>query len=127
MSGAIGAAWLLATRLRQAAVVLAFPLAYYVVAGSGYTVFARYMIPVLPFVCLTAAWLVVAVVRAAVPATAPARRGAAIAIAAILAVAPSAMKVVQIDRLFARTDNRVIVSEALAALIPSEQHRLPHR
>ena len=79
VSGAIGAAWLLAARLRQAAVVLAFPLAYYVVAGSGYTVFARYMIPLLPFLCLTAAWLVVTVVRASVPASAPAVRRVAIA------------------------------------------------
>jgi len=120
VSGAIGAGWLLATRLRQSAVVVAFPLAYYAVAGSGYTVFARYMIPALPFVCLTAAWLVVTLVRAAVPATAPARRRVAIAIAAVLAVAPPAWKVVQIDRLLARTDNRVIASEALASLIPPE-------
>ena len=118
MSGALGAAWLLAARLRQAAVVLAFPVAYYVVAGSGYTVFARYMIPLLPFLCLTAAWLVVTVVRASVPASAPAVRRVAIGVAAVLVVAPSALKVVQIDRLLARTDNRVIVSEALAALIP---------
>jgi hypothetical protein len=118
VSGAIGAGWLLATRLRQSAVVLAFPLAYYLVAGSGYTVFARYMIPLLPFLCLTAAWLVVTVVRAAVPASAPAVRRVAIAVAAVLVVAPSTLKVVQIDRLLARTDNRVIVSEALASLIP---------
>jgi hypothetical protein len=118
VSGVIGAAWLLATRLRQTAVVLAFPLAYYAVAGSGYTVFARYMIPVLPFLCLTAAWLVVTVVRASVPASAPAAVGrAAIAAAAALVVAPSALKVVQIDRLLARTDNRVIASEAFAALV----------
>ena len=118
LSGAIGAAWLLATRLRQAAVVLAFPLAYYIVAGTGYTVFARYMMPILPFLCLTAAWLVVTVVRASVPASRPARRRVAIAVAALLAVAPSALKVVQLDRLLARTDNRVLVAEALSALIP---------
>jgi hypothetical protein len=118
LSGTAGAAWLLASRLRRAAVVLAFPLAYYFVAGSGYTVFARYMIPLLPFLCLTAAWLVVTVVRASVPAGAPAVRRTAIAVAAVLMVAPSALKVVQIDRLFARTDNRVIVAAALATLIP---------
>jgi hypothetical protein len=118
LGGAIGAAWLLATRLRQAAVVLAFPLAYYIVAGTGYTVFARYMIPIVPFFCLAAAWLVVTVVRATVPASAPAVRRVAIAGVALLAVAPPALKVVQVDRLLARTDNRVIVSEALASMIP---------
>ena len=57
LAGAAGAAGLLLTRWRQSAVVLAFPLAYFIVAGSGYRVFARDMLPVVPFLCISAGWL----------------------------------------------------------------------
>ena len=40
---------------RAAVFVLAFPIPYYLVLGSGLTVFVRYMIPIVPFLCLTAA------------------------------------------------------------------------
>jgi len=46
-------------RIGQAAVVLAFPLIYYAVIGSGQTVFARYVLPLVPFLCLLAAVTVV--------------------------------------------------------------------
>ena len=34
-------------------IVVAFPVAYWSVIGSGYTVFARYILPVVPFLCLS--------------------------------------------------------------------------
>jgi hypothetical protein len=78
--------------------VLAFPIPYYLVLGSGLTVFVRYMIPIVPFLCLTAA---VAVDRFAdtvgrVPA-ARARDVAAAALVAIIAM-PTAVASVAFDR-----------------------------
>lgn len=35
--------------------IWSFPLAYYVVAGSGRVAFARYMTPMVPFICIAAA------------------------------------------------------------------------
>jgi len=43
---------------RRALILISFPLVYYWVAGKGHTVFLRYMIPVLPFMCMTAAYFV---------------------------------------------------------------------
>src|SRR5262249_22538543 len=42
-------------RWKAAALVLAFPAAYYLLVGSGKTVFVRYMVPMVPFLCLGAA------------------------------------------------------------------------
>jgi hypothetical protein len=118
LAGVAGAGLLL-TRGRQAAVVLAFPLAYYLVAGSGYRVFARDVMPVLPFLCITAAWLIVTAVRAIVHANRPRTRAWLTAAMALAVVAPSARNVVLLDRLLMRPDNRVVVARALPALIPS--------
>ncbi len=43
---------------RRALILVSFPLVYYWFAGKGHTVFLRYMIPVLPFMCMTAAYFV---------------------------------------------------------------------
>jgi hypothetical protein len=120
LAGVIGVLALLATRLRDAAVLFGFPIAYYIVAGRGYTVFARYIIPVLPFLCIAAAWLVVSVVRELTKGATPALRDALVAAAALLVVAPSAQKALVLDRLLATTDNRVIVARAITDLVKSD-------
>jgi Dolichyl-phosphate-mannose-protein mannosyltransferase len=118
LAGVAGAGLLL-TRFRQAAVLLAFPLAYYLVAGSGYRVFARDMMPVLPFLCITAAWLTTEVVRAFVGARRSRARAWATAVVALAIVAPSARNAVLFDRLLMRPDSRVVMARTLPALIPS--------
>lgn len=40
---------------RSVMITAAFPVVYYFIAGRGYTVFLRYMIPVVPFLCIFAA------------------------------------------------------------------------
>ena len=98
----------------RAAIVFAFPIAYYVVAGRGQTVFARYMVPMVPFICAAAGMLVAAVVRAfprAIAGEAP-----RLVVAASLALAVGSLslwKSVQLDRLLNRTDSRVLAAEWL--------------
>jgi hypothetical protein len=118
LASTAGVLVLLTTRLRQSGVVLAFPLAYYLVAGRGYAVFARHIVPVVPFLCITAAWIVVRAVRAGTPAATPIQRGAVVAVVAVLMVAPTARQTLLADRLLARVDNRVVTARALGALIP---------
>jgi hypothetical protein len=118
VAGTAGVVVLLTRRFRDAAVLFAFPIAYYLVAGRGYTVFARYIIPVLPFLCIAAAWFVVTAVRVVAKGAAPAVRAALIAAAAIAVVAPTARKTLELDRLLGTTDNRAIVAHALADVVP---------
>jgi hypothetical protein len=118
LASVAGTLGLLTLRFRQSAVLLSFPIAYYIVAGAGHTVFARYIIPVLPFLAVAAAWSVVTVVRVVLRESSPAVQNCAVAAVAVLAVAPSAGRLLLTDRLLARTDNRVIVGRALVDLIP---------
>lgn len=115
LAGAIAMAWRIPAR---AALLLAFPLAYYAVAGRGHTVFARYMVPVVPFLCITAGFLVSVVARAL--ATRVPRRSAAVMFVALIVVIGGAagVKSVRLDRLLSRTDSRVLAAQWLAANVP---------
>jgi hypothetical protein len=118
VAGVSGTFLLLATRFRQTAVLWAFPLAYYLIAGRGYAVFARYIIPVLPFLCLAAGWLTVETVRMLARGRSPAMQRGLVAAAAFAMVAPTAYNTILLDRLLSTTDNREIVARALAEAVP---------
>jgi 4-amino-4-deoxy-L-arabinose transferase-like glycosyltransferase len=110
----IGAAALLIREPRVGLLLLAFPLSYYLVAGSMRNLFFRYTIPLIPFLCVTAAWLVTASVRRLTPRL----FAAAATIAAVLIVLPSATSVWQFNRIISRTDNRVVVADWFKARVP---------
>jgi 4-amino-4-deoxy-L-arabinose transferase-like glycosyltransferase len=118
-TGALG--WLLLCwrSPRRGALVGLFPVSYYVVLGSGYTVFARYMLPVVPFLCLTAGYAVTAAsgwlaARMQRPNWAPAM--ATLGVVGLLL--PSAVSVVKFDRLIARTDSRLLVRRWIEQRFP---------
>ena len=101
---------------RRGILVALFPVAYYALIGSGRTVFARYILPAVPFLCLTAGYFVVttaAVVtsylhrpRWRIPAT-------TVMTAAVLW--PSLLSVIAFDRLIAREDSRVLARRWIEA------------
>jgi len=43
---------------KRALVFISFPLTYYLFVGKGYVIFLRYIVPVLPFMCMAAAYFV---------------------------------------------------------------------
>jgi 4-amino-4-deoxy-L-arabinose transferase-like glycosyltransferase len=95
-----------------------FPVAYYLAVGAGYNVFVRYMVPVVPFVCVFAAVLVADL--AAVAGRRSRRLG--IAMAAVLAgaiVMPSAASVVRFNVLISREDSRVVAGRWLHEHVPA--------
>lgn len=109
----VAAVILLVRRTGLMLVLLTFPIVYFYVIGSVRNLFFRYAIPIVPFLCLLAAWAVVTAARNIVR-----RRGAVEPRSAILAswafalivIAPSAISVYHFDHLAAQTDNRVVVS-----------------
>jgi 4-amino-4-deoxy-L-arabinose transferase-like glycosyltransferase len=123
-----GGIWMVLERPRRAALLLAFPLVYYAVAGRGTTVFARYMVPIVPFLCVTAGFLV-SRLSTAIARGAPSSGGAVAVnqsasrlVAAVLAMAlamPGLAKSVALDRLLSRTDSRVLAADWAAANIPA--------
>lgn len=105
LAGVAGAIALGLREPRRAALLFAFPIAYFAVAGSFGNLFFRYMIPMVPFLVVAAAWLVTTTIRRLTPS------GPAIAVAAALLVLPSAISVIQFDRIASATDNRVLVAD----------------
>jgi len=102
----IGVAFRKAPRI--AAVVFLFPLAYYLSAGRGYTVFLRYMIPVVPFLCMGAA-ILTTTLTGPLSASRLQHAGLALIVAALL-LQPT-RNVIRMDRLLATRDNRLIAAD----------------
>ena len=84
-------------RRAHAFIVFAFAVATYVSLGNGYTVFFRYVLPIVPILCLSAA---IGVTRIRSPGV---RTGLVIAVAVW-----GAINCVWFDVLLARTDTRVL-------------------
>ena len=96
-----------------------FPVAYYVVMGSYRWVFARYMVPVVPFLCLFAAVGIVWVGRH-VTSTRPGMPRALVTVGLTVAVLwPSASRLLQFDRLVTRTDSRVVAARWVYDHVPA--------
>jgi len=90
----------------------AFPVAYYALIGSGQTAFARYIIPVVPFLCLAAGHLLVESTRTIARWSRRPQWATMLAwISAAAVAAPSTIAAVRTDWLLTRTDNRLIAAE----------------
>ena len=103
---------LLRRHTRHGIILLSFVVAFYALVGSGRNVFFRYVLPIVPILCLSAALLV--------------RQGSywlarryqfadrpILAAMVVIAVAPGLIASVWLDVLLARTDTRVIASRWL--------------
>lgn len=101
----VGFAVLFAQSWKRALVVCSFPILFYVLTGQGQTVFVRYIVPIVPFVCITAAVAVVEACRL-VTRVVPLNLVACTTVAASLVALPSITSVVQFDRLLAKPDSR---------------------
>jgi hypothetical protein len=105
---------------RKAALVCTFPVLYYLLLGRGTTVFVRYMIPVVPFLCITASVAIMALARK-LSARSPQAWAWIAAVVAILIALPSIQRVWAFDSLLTKTDTRVLATRWLDPRIePSE-------
>jgi len=120
LAGVAGLILLLYRDVRRGVLVGLFPVTYYALLGSGYTVFTRHMVPVVPFLCLTAgyfaaecsAWIVALAKR-------PEWRTALTAAVVILLLWPSARSVLMFDALLARDDSRLITRRWIQQRFPA--------
>ena len=119
VAGLVGLFLLAWKQPAKGVVVALFPVAYWALVGSGATVFARYIVPVVPFLCLTAAYAVTELSRTMTALSGRPKWSHAISGAlALLVVATSAWSVVQFDRLLSRTDSRVLAAQWVRAQFP---------
>jgi hypothetical protein len=119
-AAALGAVWLAAEQTRRAAILFSFPIAFYLAMGSSALAYARWMTPLVPFLCLAAG---IGVERlAAFAADVVKVRHARVAVAAALTVlvsATTAGRAIAFDRLIARTDTRVLGAHWIESNYPS--------
>ncbi|MFN7146038.1 MAG: glycosyltransferase family 39 protein, partial [Myxococcota bacterium] len=97
---------------RRAVVIFAFPILYYLAIGRGETAFYRYILPVVPFLCMAAGGLVARLQRT--------RGTASAALFAAALAAPPLMSSVQALRLMAAGDTRDAMGAWIEANVPSD-------
>jgi hypothetical protein len=113
-----GLLWMAVRHFRTALVLGSFPVAYYFAAGAGYNVFVRYMIPVVPFLCIFAGYFVAAAAESLGARLRLPPRWIAVTAGLAIAALP-ASRVVEFDRLLAREDSRITAGRWLADNVPA--------
>jgi Dolichyl-phosphate-mannose-protein mannosyltransferase len=105
---------------RRALLFALFPVVYFAIVGAGLTTFARYVIPVVPFLCLAGGHATVVVARSIASRADRATLAPALTwtLAAMVA-APSAWSALQTDRLLTRTDNRLMAARWIHDRFPT--------
>lgn len=118
-AAALGSLVLALRRPREAGVLLAFPLAYFALLAPGRTVFVRYAVPLLPFLCVAGAFGLAELGRALAARTWPRSAPAWCALLCAAALAPGAMRIAQLDALLRERDNRLVVQDWIQANLPA--------
>jgi hypothetical protein len=123
----VGFVWAVARPGWREAILLAFPVPYFIVIGTWSSRFERYVLPLLPFLAILAALGLARLVGAArerldgraggpLRAMSPA---AGLALAIALVVGPEVVRVVHWHVLFARPDTRQLAGAWIEEQIPS--------
>jgi hypothetical protein len=108
----VGCLTLSKSSFRKAAILLSFPLVYYIAIGKGYNVFLRFIIPVIPFACLTAA-IFLTQVSTTINQYFKSRFSERFAIVflATLTIFQSFYNIIAFDSILAKRDNRLIATD----------------
>jgi len=101
----------------RALVFWAFPITCFAVAGAISNLFTRYVVPIVPFLCVGAAIAVFEIGRV-IGARWRVHQSVAATLVAVAVVAPSAWSVVRFDRIMAHADNRVLVADWVQRHVP---------
>jgi Dolichyl-phosphate-mannose-protein mannosyltransferase len=110
-ASAAGLVLLMLRDWRMAMLLAAFPVSYFVVIGSGHTAFIRYTTPLVPFVCVLAAYGIHGIVGTLTSSLGERLRTAAMTAAVGVAALPPLLTSIQFDRLLTRQDTRVLAAD----------------
>ena len=103
---------------RECAIFFSFPLAYYVLIGSGLSVFVRYALPLVPFLCLSAAIFAGHIIdKIYARARRPYNTFFALLILAVIA-GPSLNNVIKFDYILSKKDTRLLAAEWIFENVP---------
>lgn len=120
VSGVAGLAWFAWRSPRLGVALALFPAASYAAVGGGLTVFARYALAIVPFICLGAAYSAAQIARIiAARLHSPRWEPALLAALVAVIVAPSAWSVWHFNRALSMADSRTIAADWIMQRFPS--------
>jgi 4-amino-4-deoxy-L-arabinose transferase-like glycosyltransferase len=111
--GLFGLVVVFRSNFKKALVLLGFPLTYYLFAGQGYTVFVRYAIPLVPFLCITGAVGVDFINRQIISRFKTSVPYLILFLLVLVAVIPLIEKVWRFDSLLMKKDSRLLAVQWL--------------
>ncbi|MGB3478371.1 MAG: glycosyltransferase family 39 protein [bacterium] len=106
-SSLLGFLLLIKVNIRKFIILCSFPCIYYILTGKGYTVFLRYIIPVIPFLCITSAFLIGHVSDKLFKSLKPRLNYGITYLLAVLIITPSAYSITRFNSLLTKQDNRL--------------------
>jgi hypothetical protein len=119
VAGVLGMVLLILREPRRGLLFALFPVSYYAVLGSGYTVFTRHMVPVVPFVCVAAAYFIAESARSlAGRLHRPLWTPALVTLGIVGVLWPSVHSIVMFDVLMGRTDSRLLARRWIEQRFP---------
>jgi hypothetical protein len=95
---------------KKAVVFCSFPIFYFLIAGKGYTVFVRYVLPLLPFLCISAAFLLILLVNQDFVKKRIYKKLILITAIAVL-TGPNLYNIIRFDLLLQKEDSRILAKE----------------
>ncbi len=108
LAGALaGMVILFAQSWKRALLLSAFPIAAFLLIGHGYTVFVRYILPIVPCLCVLAAIAVLTICRK-IARVVPLNAAVLTTVMAGLVALPSIQSVIAFDRILANRDTRLL-------------------
>ena len=111
ISAIVGALSFLRRTPKKALVLLIFPAVYYFLVGGSHVVITRYMVPLIPFVCITGAIFVPGLGSRLFNNKKGPAKGFFTILLALIIISPSAYSLLRFDKLLATKDNRLIAAE----------------
>jgi 4-amino-4-deoxy-L-arabinose transferase-like glycosyltransferase len=115
----LGVGYALYKHRAQEIVLLAFPLTLFLTLNSGPN-FARYALPLLPFLCITGANLVHNVVGLATRRVPRAGMQLGLATVTVLLLIPSALNILRFDYWITQPDTRLLAAKWIAMNVPAD-------
>lgn len=103
---------------KKAIILLFFPVIYYLYWGNTTSVFMRYMVPLIPFLCITGAVGTEFIYRKLIGFFELPEKDTIAFFLAIVIVLPSAYNVIRSNTLLSKKDNRLVAAEWISQNIP---------
>lgn len=116
----VGMVFLFIKDLRKAILLCAFPIIYYIIIGKGFTVFIRYTLPVIPFLCITAGYFLIFIMDQGCNLKISLVRKSSFILALLILLGPSIYNIIGFDSLLTQKDSRLLAKDWIQKNIPAK-------